>query len=116
MKIVNRSALLVRPKDPYVHWANSFDDAETILSLDEHREGCTVYLVQEVMDERGLGRILKRHYENIFEYELAAWMADESTWPSRRDYKTFVEWFDVECHSVVCDISNEELLTETLVV
>jgi len=52
--------------------------------------------------------------KSIFEYELAAWMADESTWPAKRDYKAFVEWFDAECHINVCDISDEDFHCESL--
>ena len=112
MKIVNRSTLPARPKKPYIQGANSFENDHVTVSLEEHQREYTIYLVPEVMDERNLEQIIRRNFKEIFEYELAAWMVDDSTWPAMRTYRSFREWFDVECHSVVCDLSNEELLSE----
>jgi len=28
MKTINRTAITIRPKQPYIDWANSFDDGE----------------------------------------------------------------------------------------
>lgn len=114
MDVLNRSALLVRPKEPYISWAESFEDTDTVVPSEEGPREYTIYLVPEVMDDRDFELFLRKNYRKIFEHELAAWMVDESTWPVTRDYKTFRQWFDIECHSVVCDLSNEELLGEEL--
>ena len=42
----------------------------------------------------------------MIENELAGWSIDESTWPKRRGYKTFREWFEIEHHSVVLELGD----------
>ena len=50
--------------------------------------------------------MLKRCYEVVFEAELEAWHNDPAVWPQNRDLKTSLEWFDVEFHSPVYDLSD----------
>ena len=44
-----------------------------------------------------------------FELELVEWVQDEAQWPEKRDFPTFLEWFDVESHSMVFDLAEGEL-------
>ncbi len=57
---------------------------------------------------------ISENYETLFKNELEGWYTDESSWPQKRDYKTFNEWFDVECHSVILDLVGDEIVDNEL--
>jgi hypothetical protein len=42
------------------------------------------------------------------------WQRDENTWPQKRDFKTFKEWFEVEVHSVVLDTVGGEIFDDEI--
>ncbi len=106
MFVVNRSALLVKRKKPYIDWANTLDEDGPRLSLDEPMKDSTVYLVDEIGYESDGEEVLKKHYAIIFEQELVEWHLVEKDWPQKRDLKTFKDWFEVEAHSMVLDVSD----------
>ena len=110
MRIVNRSACMVKPKQPYVDWANSLDEQEIAPDTlsGEHR----VYLLPEWDDAPQFQRWLRKNYLTIFENELQAMWQDETDWPAIRDYKTFRAWFDIEYGSEVFDLSGRPLEAE----
>jgi hypothetical protein len=57
--MLNRAALIVRPKQPFLDWAAGLDDSGLVPDVDGEK---TVYLVPEFeSDEQGL-RVLKRVY------------------------------------------------------
>lgn len=107
--MLNRAALIVRPKQPFLDWAAGLDDSGLVPDAAGER---TVYLVPEFeSNEEGL-RILKRVYAEIFERELDSWHTDSSAWPQMRDFKTFQEWFSFELHSVVEDVVDGPLIDD----
>ena len=57
---------------------------------------------------------ISENYETLFKNELEGWYTDENSWPQKRDYKTFNEWFDVECHSVILDLVGDEIVDNEL--
>ena len=103
---INRGAIVVKAKQPYVDWANSCDDYPTKTSIDDLRDDCHTYLIPCWEDDDEFERILKRVVRGIFENELAGWTVDKSTWPNRRGYETFLKWFDVERHSMVFELGD----------
>lgn len=109
---VNRGVIVVKPRQPYVDWANTCDDGPTKTTLDDPHRECTAYLLPDWYDDDELERLLRKHSRFIFENELAGWSMDQSTWPKRRDFKTFCEWFDVENHSVVLDLGDAAIEVE----
>ena len=93
---VNRWGILVRAKQPYVDWANSFDDDGPTMMLDARRSAPTIYLVHE-HEGADLGELIADWYwEAIFDLQLVSWMRDMSTWPEHRTPEMFYEWFEVE--------------------
>lgn len=71
MRVVNRSALVVRPREPYVMWAAS---VETEPSEDSEgiRSEVSIYLVPEEPTGREETPPIHDFFEEIFEAELAA--------------------------------------------
>lgn len=107
--MLNRAALIVRPKQLFLDWAAGLDDSGLVPDVDGEK---TVYLVPEFeSDEEGL-RVLKRVYAEIFERELDGWHTDPSAWPQKRDFKTFQQWFSIELHSVVEDVVDDALIDD----
>ncbi|MCI0334822.1 MAG: hypothetical protein L0228_16535 [Planctomycetes bacterium] len=71
---VNRSVLVVRPRQPYLDWVQSLDDADKKVTLDDLRRDCTALLVPEVDDEDHQDEIVAAMCKEVFEHELWAWM------------------------------------------
>lgn len=96
MYIVDRSAAVLKPRQPFLDWLTHLPDNDIELSLDEIRSDCTVVMIPEVTEpEDGIAHI-DDIADKLFEMELASWVADESLWPQKRNLKLFWEWFDVE--------------------
>src|SRR5881296_2774757 len=112
MSCLYRTAITITRRQPYLDWANSFDDAVE-LTEDFANERRTVYLVAESEDQRTLAEIIDEYWEQIFEQELAAWMESEGDWPAARTLEMFHQWFEVEVTESVIDLDPDEALTQT---
>lgn len=107
--MLNRGVLIVRPKQPYLDWAARLHDS----GLAEEVEGeKSVYLIPSFEDEDEGWELLEELYAEVFENELWGWQADESDWPRRRDFETFLDWFEVELYPTVMDLGEDEILDE----
>ena len=109
--IINRTALTIIPKQPFIDWANSLDDGPKLKVNDPNYEP-TVYLVDEVSSDTALNRIIRQHYSQIFENELAGWHLIIEDWPQKRDSRTFRKWFEVIVSTVVLDLSQRYINLE----
>jgi hypothetical protein len=113
MYVINRTAAVVRPRQPLVDWINSQPDSvDEPVSLEEAREDPTVFLLPDFDLDQEAWSYVEELSRDIFEIELMAWYDDEATWPRRRDYQTFREWFDVEIHTTVIDPYEDEIERE----
>lgn len=103
--MLNRSAVVIRPKQPFCDWLRSVEELElpdmTLAQLDK-----TLYLVPDYEDPADADKVLKRVCEEIFCRELAGWYTDEDTWPEDRGFRVFKHWFDVEHFDVVEDVGR----------
>ena len=112
MRRVKRAAVCVRPKQPYIDWANGLDEDGVKIGV-EFMPDENVYLIDDMpegsIDPEGL---LEPYYAAIFEEELGAWHRVEAEWPQRRNFKTFQAWFEIEVHSMVLDLKGGWLWTE----
>ncbi|MBP9741829.1 MAG: hypothetical protein KBD37_00555 [Burkholderiales bacterium] len=114
---VEQSIAIIKPKQPFLNWIQEhFPDIPADLTLDSIRIDCNSYLIPEVEEiEDGINFIDKKFAE-LFALELASWTDDETKWPNDFNLKMFWEWFDVEVHPTIIDLtddSNEEV-EETL--
>ena len=106
--MLNRCAVIVHPKKPYLDWAASLDDAG-IDPLDGERK---VYLLPEYNDDVEAMALLSHTYDLIFQAELENWHLIVEDWPANRTFAMFREWFEVEMHSMVSDLSMEPLVDD----
>ena len=111
MYIINRSAIIVKLKQPYIDWTNSLDASDVYSSEQINKEN-HIYLIEEYESDKELEIIIMDFYSEIFKIELSSWVTDETLWPVNRDYKTFKQWFDIEPHSTVFDMIDEDIEKE----
>ncbi|MEX0833680.1 MAG: hypothetical protein WD276_07405 [Actinomycetota bacterium] len=108
--MLNRAALILRYKQPFVDWINAVDPSPQshTFSLHEVNEEHTVYLV-EVEDEDELGAWLALNHEWLFENELEGWYTDPAIWPHDRSLELLKQWCSLELHTVVEDTGETAL-------
>ena len=108
--MLNRAALILRYKQPFVDWINAADPVpgSPALTLAEVNQEHTVYLV-EVEDESELDRWLTRHHRELFEQELNGWYTDPALWPRDRSLKVLGAWCSFELHTVVIDAGGSPI-------
>lgn len=109
---VNRFAVALRPKQPFIDWINRTDSKEKPFTAEKVALDNAVYLITESTESADPDEILQDAWADIFEYELEGWCTDADFWPQDRSYRLFREWFEVEVHTVVYDLSVEPLFTE----
>lgn len=107
--MLNRSSVIVRPRQPYLDWASQLDDSGIIPELDDE---CTIYLIPEYGDDVQAMETLSKCFDIIFETELDGWCTDETLWPKNRSFKTFRNWFSFEFHSLVEDLCGYEIIDD----
>lgn len=106
---IDRNAILVRPRQPYIDWANKvYNDGHAFTGRDE----CNIYLVRERGSNEEVERWVRKHFDELFVNELNDWCTDEERWPPGRTYKMFADWFTVEVHSMVLDVEEGPITKE----
>ena len=109
MSEINRSLIILRPKQSFLDWARSLDDESNDLTLESLNEESTAYLIPEILEDSDQEEFLKTCYDILFEEQLEGWWTDEAAWPQQRDLRMFLDWFEVEFHSLVFDLSDEPI-------
>ena len=98
---LDRMALLVKPKAPFLDWVNQVSEEKTTLKA--LRENCTILLVPLLENDKELQQYIHGSYHSLFTQELASWCEDDSLWPPSRSITLFNQFFEVEVHSFVYD-------------
>jgi hypothetical protein len=112
MNLVNRSVAVIKPRQPLLDWLNALPDNVLLFTLTELRTDCTVLLIPEYDTDEKAFNFIKKIYLELFERELGAFCTDPDWCPAKRDYKTFLKWFDIGLHSEVFEIVDEEIIKE----
>ncbi len=107
--MINRGSVIVRPKQPFIDWAEKLDDSGLVPNPEGER---TVYLIPEYDDDVEALEVLSKCFDIIFEEELMGWHTDESAWPKNRSFSMFREWFSFEFHSLVEDLCDYPLVDD----
>jgi hypothetical protein len=102
MHIINRSAITLTYKKPFIDWHNK------LMPLNEKLIGeSSTYLVPELSENPT--DAIKKYYLEIFETELFQMWTDENDWPQKITSKLFEEWFSVEISGWVYDLDKKTL-------
>ena len=70
---VNRSAIIVFPKQPFLDWLHFIDPTSTRVKLDDLSREPTIYLVPEFENEQAAAECLEAVSARIFEEQLNDW-------------------------------------------
>lgn len=100
--MINRSAIAVRPRQPFLDWLKSVEQSNQELSLEGLEK--TIYLVPEYDEPDDAEKMLAEAWEGIFNQELFAWYTAEKLWPQDRSLEVFKMWFDYEHFDLVEDM------------
>lgn len=109
MRLVNRSALSVKPTQAFVDWINLLEptEGEDDLTLADVDQESTVYLIPEMDTEDALHAYVRERYLDILENELRAWEEDDRLWPDVLDWELFQHFLRVEFSYLSVDLDDE---------
>lgn len=106
VKIVNRCAITVEPRQPFMEWAQQLQPDQP-LPPGAFEPG--LYLLPPYDSRKDAIELLQQGYEEIFCSELETWSNDPETWPSPRSLTLFHEWFTFRFYDLVSDQGHEPL-------
>ena len=109
---LNRTAMLLIPKKPFLDWLNNVDPADEPLTLENLCDDSNVFLIPQFNDDADTYKWIEKHWDVLLDHMLLEWMVDETTWPENRSLAMFREWFDIEIHTMAWDLAKEPLLVE----
>jgi hypothetical protein len=111
MRIVNRTAVSIVGKQPFIDWTRKHgaDASAGMLTVARAKPFGTAILLPEFELEEDVQEWIEDNAEWLFEVQLSSWTEEQSTWPHTRDLKTFRDWFRVDIHSTVIDEGEDEI-------
>ncbi|MDD2580846.1 MAG: hypothetical protein PHR66_02515 [Desulfuromonadaceae bacterium] len=110
-KMVDRGVLVVKAKEPFREWLSLLPGSDH-LTIKEINDDCTAYLIPGFENDHERDHILKKVYSDVFVEQLVKRCIDEDRWPQKRTLTLFKRWFELEFHSVVEELVEDELYTE----
>ena len=109
MVTLNRSAIVVKPKQPILDWLHATDPTSLELTLLNLTREPTIYLIPECDTDEDVAEVLRELCEDIFEEQLAGWYINLAARPS---FDVFCRWFDYQHHSMLIDLCDEPLIRD----
>lgn len=109
---INRTVVLLAPKQPFLDWLNIVEPDEEPLTLEDLREDNEVFLIPQYNDDSDSEKWIEARWSFLFEHMLMGWVDEEILWPQDRTLEMFREWFDIEIHTMAWDLSDEPLIVE----
>ena len=109
---LNRTVVLLGPKQPFLDWLNDVDPEEEALTEEDIRDDNEVFLIPQFNDNSDSEKWVEKRWSFLFEHMLMGWIEDEAMWPQDRSLAMFREWFEIELHTMAWDLSDEQLFVE----
>ena len=106
---IDRVSLFVKAKQPFLEWRDKVYANEYVYRDYEP----TVYLISD--DNSDIEKWLKKNYNEIFMRELERWNENEKTWPQKRSFKMFKQWFSIDFGTMVYDLEEEPVIKGVLI-
>ena len=109
MQSINRTAVIIKPKQPFVDWLNSIPGESSDNTLESVSDDNSTFLVPEFFGPVESLSYIKVNHGQIFEWELFGWYTEEELWPQeKRNWEMFQAWFSIEINSEVIDLVDDE--------
>src|SRR5260370_18675826 len=80
MSEINRSLIILRPRQRFLDWVCSLDDESKDLTLESLNEDSTVYLIPEIWEDSDREEFLKTCYDILFVAQIKVWCMNQATW------------------------------------
>ena len=114
MLALNRSAIVLRPKPPFLEWLHAADLQSVSLTLADLGREPTIYLVSACEDAEDEQACLQTVFSTMFDDQLDGWWRDRTAWPTPRSFDVFTRWFDYQFLSTLLDLTDEPLIEEEI--
>ena len=101
---LNRSAISIKPLQPFLDWINSVDGDDVITFEDVDTE---IYLVPEFEVEEDMNNWFDENYDTLFCNQMNGWYPETDVWIKDRTIEMFYEMFDVSYISMIWDTELE---------
>ena len=111
-RTINRSVVIVRPKQPFLDWLTSVEKAlgGRVSQIDLTEEGAAFLIPDEdIIDAKEARRYIEKKWREIFEQFLFDWFIEDTLWPKKRTLKMFREWFDLIYAPMAWDLVKKPL-------
>jgi hypothetical protein len=112
MVSLNRTAVVVTAKQPFLVWLHSIDPTSRHLTLADLNQEPSVYLLPDSDTDEKAARCVDKLCAQIFAHELDGWFRVPSAWPKDLTFRVFNRWFECRYHSMVLDLADAPFLTE----
>lgn len=109
---INRTVVLLGPKQPFLDWLNNVDPDDQALTVDDLRDDNEVFLIPQFNDNSDSEKWVETRWSFLFEHMLMGWVDEDTLWPQDRTLEMFREWFNIEIHTMAWDLSDEPLIVE----
>jgi len=108
MESIKRTAVVIKPKQPFIDWINSIPDENIDFTLKQISTDNITFLVPGHDDPEDSKKYIEKRFDQIFEWELFGWIKTEELWTKKRKWKMLQEGFDIEINSEVFDLVDGE--------
>ena len=111
-RTINRSVVIVRPKQPFLDWLTSVEKAlgGRVSQIDLTEEGAAFLIPDEdIIDAKEARRYIEKKWREIFEQFLFDWFIEDTLWPKKRTLNMVREWFDVIYAPMAWDLVKKPL-------
>jgi hypothetical protein len=102
---LNRNAVIIYYKQPFVDLFNATHDASTT----RYRLESTVYLIDTMFSPQQRLDWLKKNHDKIFTNELREQGISLVDWPKKRTFKLFSQYFDAEFKVTAFDLEKQPI-------
>ncbi|QTD38444.1 hypothetical protein JL193_03890 [Polaribacter batillariae] len=100
---INRSAISLKPLQPFIDWYNKVHPNDKIDETDV--DEVNIYLINSNYYD-DIETYLKKKFDIYFKIELEDWFDDRKNWPKKRTYKMFKQWFRVDVSNAIYDLEK----------
>lgn len=114
MQSINRTGVVIRPKQAFVDWLNSVPGENSDNTLENMPTENTTFLIPEFFGPKESLAYVKKVYSQMFEFELIGWYTAKELWPKKRNWNMFQEWFSIEINSEVLDLVDSKIEREEM--
>lgn len=105
MSAIDRVALILTPKQPFVDWVRSLPGMDPNTSAEAAKREPLTFLLPFTQDTEGLREFVRQGNELFFVQALALWCEREEDLPLSRGLETFEAWFDWSLAPMVMDLA-----------